>query len=213
MRAHAHTHALAHAHERAHACTNDYIFLFLVWGEWTECTKPCGNGTQERTKVCGPTNVTCFKLAASCNLKPCIGTYLTLHDEHQLLFIAERMTISLLNTFSCRYVASCNIANDVFIIQSLQHMSLCFYYVNVQSHYRCCHWDKTRVTCFSNNFYPLLSIPRRSVVLGEAEPRPLLNITDHILLLLAAWFTSSIVPFFRSPAITINFTIYFRRQY
>ena len=80
MRAHSYMHANTHTHTHARTYTsaNDYIFFFLVWGDWTQCTKPCGNGTQDRYKVCGPTNVTCSKIVVGCNMKPCNGKYLRL---------------------------------------------------------------------------------------------------------------------------------------
>ena len=59
--------------------------LSTVWGEWTECTRSCGNGTQERTKTCGTSGFTCDRLMASCNLKPCNGMLLmALHDNNVL---------------------------------------------------------------------------------------------------------------------------------
>ncbi|KAI0232634.1 hypothetical protein LSAT2_017058, partial [Lamellibrachia satsuma] len=48
--------------------------MLTVWGEWTECTKPCGNGTQEITKTLNGRLVD--KLVGSCNLKPCDHPFL-----------------------------------------------------------------------------------------------------------------------------------------
>ena len=72
-------------------CNISNLFSFVVdgaWGEWgnySDCTEICGNGTRERKRQCndpapqgeGKDCVGSHLEQEACNTKPCPGKYLT----------------------------------------------------------------------------------------------------------------------------------------
>ena len=69
------------------------MYVYVVeWAEWSECTVPCGNGTQKRYKYCTDKKLECGKLEGSCNLKPCNGTYVLVMNARCFLLAERSMT-------------------------------------------------------------------------------------------------------------------------
>ena len=54
-----------------HYCLSIAVVTTSEWSEWSECTEPCGGGTQFRTRTCRQGNSSCETDEQSCNTEDC----------------------------------------------------------------------------------------------------------------------------------------------